>query len=314
MKPLISVVLSVYNVEKYLKKCIQSIINQTYENIEIVCIDDGSTDSSGAILDEFAALESRMLVIHQKNMGLMGARAIGIAKAKGDYIAFIDGDDYVSADMLQTLLETALNADAQISVCGFEIVDEEGNRLSIIAPKNKVLSSAEALKELIYKDYKESGLYPLWNKLFKKELFANYTPSKKIVNIGEDQYANLVLINAATKVAFTDKICYSYVQRASSLMKTPKLSHIDDFFGLWSEKKVFIDKLNLLETNKTDVFNAYFESVFDFYGFCYRTDKTTLIPKFNELLKQDDYFCLSNMPLNATNIVRGIRFLIKRYF
>ncbi|MGE4398248.1 MAG: glycosyltransferase [Campylobacterales bacterium] len=314
MSPLISVILPVYNVEKYLKKCTESIINQTYENIEIVCIDDGSTDSSGAILDELASKEHRMRVVHQKNMGLMGVRTRGIAEAKGDYIAFIDGDDYVAPDMLQTLLETAVKNDAQISVCGFELTDEDGSRLSIITPKNKVLSSTETLKELIYKDYKESALYPLWNKLFKKKLFDDFAPSKNIANLGEDQYMNFVLIDAASKVAFTDKICYSYVQRANSFMKVPKLSHIDDFFGLWREKKAFIGKLNLLQTNKTDVFNAYFESMFDFYGFCCRTDKAKLIPRFNELLGQDDYFCVSNLPLNAKNIIRGIRFLAKRYF
>lgn len=300
--------------EKYLKKCTESIINQTYENIEIVCIDDGSTDSSGAILDELASVEPRVRVIHQENMGLMGVRTRGIAEAKGDYIAFIDGDDYVTPDMLQTLLETAVKNGAQISVCGFELADEDGKRLSIIAPKNKVLSSAETLKELIYKDYKESGLYPLWNKLFERKLFDDFVPSKHIANLSEDQYMNLILINAASKVAFTGKICYSYVQRESSFMRAPKLSHIDDFFGLWKEKKVFIDKLELLKTNRADVFNAYFESVFDFYGFCCRTDKAKLIPRFNELLKQDEYFCISNMPLNAKNIARYARFLMKRYF
>lgn len=82
--------------------------------------------------------------------------------------------------------------------------------------------------------------------------------------MNKDQYMNFVLIDAASKVAFTDKICYSYVQRVNLFMKVPKLSHIDDFFGLWQDKNGFIERLNLLQTNKTDVFNGYFESIFDF--------------------------------------------------
>ena len=311
---LISVVLPVYNVQKYLKKCTESIIKQTHEELEIICVDDGSTDGSGELLDDIAATDARFRVIHQANAGTMQVRSRAIAEANGEYIAFIDSDDYVASDMLQKLLKTIETNGADIAVGGFEIVDEDGVPLSVVAPKLPCMNSDEALKALILEDYRSTGLYPLWNKLFKKELFDNFAPSKQIVDMGEDQYMNLVLIDAATKIAFTDKICYSYVQRANSFMKVPKLSHIDDFFGFWREKKAFIDKLNLLETNKTDVFNAYIESMFDFYGFCYRTDKAKLIPRFNELLKQDDYFCLSNMKKKKKNIARGIRFLAKRYF
>lgn len=314
MSALISVVVPVYNVEKYLKKCIESIINQSYKNIQIVCIDDGSTDSSGAILDELASSEPRMKVVHQKNMGLMGVRTRGIAEATGEYIAFVDGDDYITLDMMETLLDTATKNGAEISVCGFELADESGKRLFVIAPQNKVISQTETLKELIYKDYKDSALYPLWNKLFAKKLFKDFKPSAKIANLGEDQYMNLVLINAAQKVAFSDKICYSYVQRDTSFMKVPKLSHIDDFFGLWSEKKEFIRNLNLLSSNRREVFNAYFTSMFDFYGFCYLTDKKTLTPRFNELLEADEYFKLKNLPKEPKNILRYLRFLFKRYF
>lgn len=313
-KPLISVILPLYNVEKYLSKCINSIINQTYENIEIICINDGSEDGSGELADKFAAQDPRISVIHQENMGLMGVRSRGVSEAKGDYIAFVDGDDYIAPGMLQTLFDTAVNEDAQISVCGFELVDEEGNRLSIVAPKKRALGKEEALAELIYKDFKESGLYPLWNKLFKKELFHNFAPSKQIVDMGEDQYMNLILIDASSKVAFTDEICYSYVQRANSFMKVPKLSHIDDFFGFWREKKAFIERLGLLQRERKEVFEAYFGSLFDFYGACYKTDKNGLIPRFNRLLREDEYFCPSNMPLNPKLIARGLKFLIRRYF
>ncbi len=311
---LISVVVPVYNVEKYLKKCIQSIINQTYQNIEIICIDDGSTDSSGAILDELAAADGRIIAIHQQNSGTMQVRTRAIKEARGEYIAFIDSDDYVATDMLETLVGGAKAHGAQIAVCGFEIVDENGVRSYSVTPKTGTISKDEALKKLLIEDYAATGLYPLWNKLYKKELFESYRPSPLINTLGEDQYMNMVFINAAQSVYFDNKICYSYLQRSDSVMKTPKQSHIDDFFGLWSEKKKFIQKMGLLKTDKKKVMNGYFNAVFDFYGLCHTMDKDGLLPKFNELLSTDEYFRVSNIPLNAKNIARYMKFLAKRYF
>jgi len=313
LSPLISIILPVYNVEKYLNKCTQSIINQTYKNFEIICIDDGSTDKSGEILDELARQEPRMRVIHQENRGLMSVRTRGISETKGEYIAFVDGDDYITADMFQTLAEAIEKNSSDIAVCGFEFTDEDGVRLNAVTPQDKTITADEAIKELLYKDIYKTGLTPLWNKLYKKELFAEFAPSKKIKNLGEDIYINLFLIGKADKVTFSSKICYSYIQREGSFAKVPKPSHIDDFFGLWSEKKEFIDRLGLLDSNREEIFEAYFSSVFDFYGFCYKADKEGLIPLFNERLKLDVYFKASNLPLTMNSIARAVKFLARRY-
>lgn len=313
MSWLISVVVPVYNVEKYLRKCTLSIINQTYKNLEIICINDGSSDKSPEILDSIAAQDSRIKVIHQKNRGLMSVRARGIGEAKGEYIAFVDSDDYCKPNMMETLIKAAVQNSADIAVSGFEVVDLEDKRLFCVTPKAKTLSKEEALKALIFEDYRKTGLYPVWNKLYKKELFKNYTPSKTVVNLGEDQYMNLMMIDSADKVAFVPDICYAYVQHGASIMKTPKLSHIDDFFGLWEEKERFIEKLGLLKTNKKEVFKAYFTSVLDFYGLCYKTGKSELIPKFNEKLSLDPFFKLKNLPFSANFIARYAKFLARRY-
>jgi len=311
---LISVVVPVYNVEKYLKKCIESIINQTYKNIEIICINDGSKDSSPAILEEIAKNEPRLRVFHQENQGLMSVRMRGIAEANGEYIAFVDSDDYVSPNMLEILLEGVQKNGAQIAVCAFEVVDEKGKLLFNVIPRRKIIDKNEALKELMFKDYRETGLYPLWNKLYKKELFNGFAPDKKVANMGEDQFINLTLIDKSQNVYFSDMICYSYVQRVDSFMKIPKLSHIDDFFGFWGKKWEIADKLNLFQTNKSELFDAYFNSVFDFYGLCYQTDKQNLIPIFSEKLAKDRYFKIKNLPIKPKNIIRCISFLIRRYF
>jgi glycosyltransferase EpsH len=303
----------VYNVEKYLRKCTLSIINQTYENLEIICINDGSTDKSPDILDSIVAKDSRIRVVHQENRGLMSVRARGIREAKGEYIAFVDSDDYCKPNMMKTLVEAAVQNNADIAVSGFEVVDLEDKRLFCVTPKAKTLSKKEALKALIFEDYGKSGLYPVWNKLYKKELFEHYAPSKTVINLGEDQYMNLMMIDSANKVTFVPDICYAYVQHGASIMKTPKLSHIDDFFGLWEEKERFIEKLGLLNTNKKEVFEAYFTSVFDFYGLCYKMGKRELIPKFNEKLSCDPFFKPKNLPLSANIIARYVKFLVRRY-
>ncbi len=313
MSPLISVVVPVYNVEKYLRKCTLSIINQTYKNLEIICINDGSTDESGKILDAVAAEDSRIRVIHQENRGLMKVRARGIEEAKGEYIAFVDSDDYCMPNMMEILVEIALKNGAQIAVSGFEVVDLEDKILFAVTPAEKTLNKTEALKALIFEDYRETGLYPVWNKLYKKELFKNYAPSKTVVNLGEDQYMNLMMIDSAEKIAFAPDICYAYVQHGASIMKTPKLSHIDDFFGLWEEKERFIDKLELLKSNKKEVFEAYFTSMLDFYGLCFHTAKDELLPKFNEKLSRDPFFKLKNLPLTPSFIARYVKFLARRY-
>ena len=117
--PLISVIVPVYNVEQYLRECIESITNQTYNHLQIILVDDGSTDDSGKICDEYKAIDERIIVIHQKNKGLVGARKTGLEVANGEYIGFVDSDDYIDREMYDSLLEYALleNADMVHSGC-----------------------------------------------------------------------------------------------------------------------------------------------------------------------------------------------------
>ena len=124
--PLISVVVPIYNVEHYLERCLDSIISQTYTNLEIILVDDGSTDRSGAIADAYAAKDSRVKVIHQKNGGLSIARNTGIEACRGEYLLFIDSDDYIAPNMCECLLSHLTEADADIAIGGFYRVDSHG--------------------------------------------------------------------------------------------------------------------------------------------------------------------------------------------
>lgn len=122
MKELISIIVPVYNVEQYLDDCLISIINQTYKNLEIILIDDGSTDKSGKICDEYAKKDSRIIVIHKENGGVSSARNAGLRIAKGAYIGFVDPDDWIAEDMYEVLYSNAKKYDADVSVCKYKIV------------------------------------------------------------------------------------------------------------------------------------------------------------------------------------------------
>lgn len=125
MSDLVSIVIPVFNVEKYLSRCLDSVRNQTYKNIEVIIIDDGSTDRSGEICDNYSILDNRFIVIHKQNSGVSISRNIGLNIVKGDYVCFIDSDDWVEHDLIETLLESAIISNSQMSVCGYCEYNEE---------------------------------------------------------------------------------------------------------------------------------------------------------------------------------------------
>lgn len=215
---LISIVVPIYKVEKYINKCIDSIINQTYKNIEIILVDDGSEDVCSEICDEYASKDNRIRVIHKINGGLSSARNIGIDKASGMYIAFVDSDDYISERMIEILYENIKKYNADISICDFEYVNEKGQKLDI-KYENKICKGCINGKEIINKSYLlKNGAYWVvaWNKLYKTELFKGIRyPEGKI---HEDEFIIHKLIYNATKIICDDYKGYYYVQRPGSIM------------------------------------------------------------------------------------------------
>lgn len=205
MKELISIIIPVYNVEKYLEKCIQSITQQTYTNLEIILIDDGSSDSSGRICDEFAKNDSRIKVIHKTNEGVSKARNVGIDNATGQYIVFVDSDDYVAKNYISVLYEDLIENNADISICGTcDCFNGEIVRYSI--PYIQKVNSQEALRLLLDE---KIFFCVVWAKLYKKELFEKYRFNEKTV-IAEDleiiykiiSDANYVFINTNEKMYY----------------------------------------------------------------------------------------------------------------
>lgn len=212
---LVTVVVPIYNVEEYICECIESICAQTYKNIEIILVDDGSTDASGKICDKFSNMDNRIKVIHKENGGLSDARNVGIRQSSGEWICLIDSDDYVQPDMITALLRACVQNDANISICGHrdvygrKVVDEYNNS-PICCP----LTPEEAFQEFL--DNKNGDFVVAWNKLYKKEIFDNL--SYPVGKYHEDCFTTYKALMAASKIVYICGPLYYYRHRCGSIM------------------------------------------------------------------------------------------------
>lgn len=220
MKELISIIIPVYNVEKYLERCITSVITQTYKNLEIILVDDGSPDKSGKICDEYAKKDNRIKVIHKENGGLSDARNVGIDASDGRYLMFVDSDDYISPDMVEVLYERVCMDKSDMALCDFMYVDEnyremaEENKNSPI--KNEIVSRYHALKKLT-----ENGDWyyvAAVKKLYKKKLFDNIRFPKG--KLHEDEFTVHYIFDKCNKISCVERPMYFYVQRNFSIMNS----------------------------------------------------------------------------------------------
>ena len=248
-KDLISVIVPVYKVEKYLEKCIESIIKQTYTNLQIILVDDGSPDNCGKICDEYAKKDSRIEVIHKINGGLSDARNVGINRANGRYIGFVDSDDYIKEDMYEKLINLIKEYDADISICNlYDVID--GNEC--IRNKDNGIheySRIDILKEILLDKNIQSYA---WNKLYKKELFdeIKYPIGKKYEDIGTTFY----LFEKCNKIVVTSEPEYYYLKRADSLVNNVTESTILDYTEIIIQRYLYI-KQNIKELRK---YNNYY--------------------------------------------------------
>lgn len=214
--PLISVIIPVFNVEDYLYQCVTSVINQTYNNLEIILIDDGSEDSSGKICDNLRMLDYRIKVVHQKNMGLSGARNTGLDIANGEYIAFVDSDDWIDSRMYEILYKGLRNAHADIAQCSFYKTRNSTNRQKNLKEKYEyqIIDSNEAQKRMYQKKFLEYIV--VWNKLYSSSLFK--TIRFPIGKINEDEFVNYKLYFQSKKIITFTVPLYYYRQRLGSIM------------------------------------------------------------------------------------------------
>lgn len=217
---LVSVVVPVYNVKDYLRCCLNSIIQQTYSNIELILVDDGSTDGSEMICDEYSKLDSRIKCIHQENQGLSAARNIGIENAEGEYIAFVDSDDYISPLYVETLLEHIITNDADISICSkLDVYDDSAVDSNV---NDSIDSQVFSNKECIIASYSGTeykGINAVaWGKLYKTSLFIDNAIRFPIGKLNEDIYTTYKLYYYSNKIVYLDRPMYFYRKRSGSIM------------------------------------------------------------------------------------------------
>ena len=200
---LVSVVVPVYGVEKYVEKCLDSLSHQSYENIEVIVVDDGSIDRSGDICEEFAKKDKRIKVFHKTNGGLSDARNYGIKKAKGEYVCLVDSDDWCKSEFVEKMVRVALKEDVDIVVCGYNDV----------VPRETIMTGEEATIRLLVEQ--ENVDIIAWNKMYRRSLFddVSYPEGENY----EDCLTTYKLLSKASKVAYLPESLYCYRERAGSI-------------------------------------------------------------------------------------------------
>ncbi len=266
-EPLISVIVPVYNVEKYIAACVDSILAQTYTNLEILLVDDGSTDSSGALCDEYARRDVRVRVIHQENGGLSDARNTGMQSAQGTYFAFVDSDDFIAGDYIAYLYGMIEKHHAQIAVCGYQKVypGDENSCYGTQTDKHnsvnseKVYRTEEGLRQLLYQ---RGMITSAWGRLFDASLFiqadAIQFPAGKL---HEDVAVMYKLFGAADTIVCGGEAKYYYLQRADSIVNQQFDRRRIDYIAFTGECIQFMEEFypNLRKAAVSRHFSACFE-------------------------------------------------------
>ena len=216
---LLSVIVPIYNMEKYLDKCIKSIINQTYTNLEIILIDDGSKDSSYSICEKYKEKDDRIKVYRKENGGLSDAKNFGISKANGEFLTFVDADDWIDVNMYEVMLKQMKEKNAEISICGRYIEYENGASKKW---KNNTYLEMNKKEALIYLNSFYDFDMASWDKIYKTELFNNirFPVGKKC----EDAYTTYLLFEKCDKIIYISNCFYHYFQRSGSISRNKELN------------------------------------------------------------------------------------------
>ncbi len=280
MNNTISVIIPVYNVEKYLPECLDSVLSQTYTDLEVILIDDGSKDSSGTICDEYAKNDSRIKVIHQQNGGAAAAKNAGLRVATGKYLAFVDSDDWIERDAFEFMVNKLNEHKAEVVQCAFRNVYVDSDKDMLVIDNETVFEAQEYLRR--YTVDWTCGL--LWDKLYLRELFNGifFEEGHKI----DDEFFTYQGVMNANRVVYFPKVIYNYRQRGSSVTLSKE-----------NQLRMLFDKLDYLPTRRKRV-----------------------IAKFPELKQDFDYHYLSLLLIishdsNATKeLIVRIKTLLKDYF
>lgn len=290
---LVSVIVPIYNVEKYLKRCINSIQNQSYKNIEIILVDDGSTDSSGQIADHYSEMDKRISVIHKDNGGLSDARNKGIDIAKGEYICFIDSDDYIHEKMIEVMYQILKKNACELAVCeNYDVyVDEAQNddKLNDI-PKIIVENPIEAMKMWYKASFKNPTV--AWNKLYNKKLFDTLRFEKG--RIHEDEIIMQDIFCKCSKIVYIYEKLYYYYHRDNSITGSNSKYNLKNLDAVYAVKKR-LEFFQQFDDQELKVLHS--QQYADIVMFNYVRAMQSNIEKKNEVLEKllEDLKIISNM-------------------
>ena len=222
-KPLLSIIVPVYDVENYLQKCIDSILAQTFTDFELILVEDGSPDNCPALCDAAAAKDARIRVLHQKNGGLSAARNAGLDVARGEWIGFVDSDDYIAPEMYEAMYQAVQNTGADLALCDYAEVDEAGVPCQSMHVR---LGKKDFTGRELLKNATDSMIQPAWNKLYRRAVFAQLRYPEGKLN--EDLFLIPKICLQIQKAVVVPKALYYYVQRGGSIMNRSKtLRHFD---------------------------------------------------------------------------------------
>ncbi len=236
---LISVIVPVYKVEAYLDHCVQSIIDQTYKNLEIILVDDGSPDRCPQKCDEWAKKDSRVRVIHKKNGGLSDARNAGLEIAQGSYICFVDSDDWVDTHYIEYLYQGIRQSGAEISACDIRIVyDHDADTPTDIAPFQFVINTPESAIGTLIKGHTYRAV--AWNKLYSAKLLES--ESFAVGKYNEDEFFTYRILAKANSTAYINIPLYNYLQRSGSIMSTFNIRRLDALEAYANRLSLFKEK------------------------------------------------------------------------
>ena len=283
----ISVIVPIFNVEKYLTQCLESIINQTYQNLEIILVNDGSTDFSPSICDQFALQDRRIKVIHQISTGVAEARNTGLKNITGDFLSFIDADDIIVDNFHETMLRYLLESDADIIECGFHKFEKKID-FQLLPANSKpfeIYNTISALELLMQEKLKQV----LWNKLYKVEVIKGVWFEKGKIN--EDDFWTYEVFGKTNKIAQIFDILYYYRQHSESIMGQPySIQRLDGLTAL-EERIIFMkEHFPLLENLAIKIFSlgslwhyqqVYINSEID-PGGIYRKKIVNRVKRFNK--------------------------------
>lgn len=226
-EPLISIVIPCYNIEAYIDRTLDSVFGQTYPNLEVIAVDDGSKDGTGAVLDRYAEREPRLHVLHQNNQGVSYARLNGVSASSGDYIGFVDGDDLIDPDMYERLYQNAVHYKADISHCGYRMVFPDRTDYYYNTGETVLQNRKRGISDLLEGTSVEPGL---WNKLFRRELFVKLLQGKTVMDMtmreNEDLLMNYCLFSESAQSVYEDFCPYQYLIRNSSSSQGGLKPHI----------------------------------------------------------------------------------------